>query len=68
MLNPVLCESNPEDEILDPAAESLQGWVGSIAPHPRHLVVQEGIVDLLQVFTHHHKTFDGFLQLSQGIL
>ena len=65
---PHLHKVQPENEVLDPGTERLEGGVGGRGPEPRHLVVEEGGVDPLQLLRHDHQTLDGLLDLPERVL
>lgn len=64
-LDPAVNEPTAQNKVLDPTAQRLHRWVGCTRPKLWHKVVEEGVVNHFQFFTHHNKSFDGTLQLPQ---
>mmetsp|Transcript_83742 Transcript_83742/g.245555 ORF Transcript_83742/g.245555 Transcript_83742/m.245555 type:complete len:289 (-) Transcript_83742:3-869(-) len=66
MINPVLEEPEPLDEIVRVAPEGLQGGVAVRQPHGRRLAVEDRQKNLLQVLAHEQQALDGLLDVLEA--
>ena len=61
-----LDEVDSEGEVFDPRGEWFERGIRRTLPLLGHLFVQEGLVDQLQLFAHHHQPLDRLLQFLQS--
>mmetsp|Transcript_37393 Transcript_37393/g.96669 ORF Transcript_37393/g.96669 Transcript_37393/m.96669 type:complete len:294 (+) Transcript_37393:79-960(+) len=66
VVDPILEELQPLDEVVDVAAERLQRRVGALHPHGRCLAVEDLEEGSLELGAHEQQPLDGLLHVLQG--
>lgn len=64
VLNPLSEEHHSLDEVINPAGKRFERGVCNVLPHLRHFFIEERQEHVLQLDTHHNRTFNGFLKIA----
>lgn len=65
VVNPILEELKPLDEVKHPRSEWLQRRVSFLGPETRYLVIEETVADSLKFKRHDDLTLDGLANVDQ---
>ena len=65
LFEPVLYEDYSFEQVSEPGAQGLQGWIGHFHPVEGLLVVLDSQVHLIKLIAHDNETFDGEVDVCQ---